>query len=77
MTNLAYVYRLRGRYHEAIEACKEAIRIDPDYAWAHYNLGLTYLKTGNKDGAQKQYEILKDLDRDSADKLLKAIHKGL
>jgi tetratricopeptide (TPR) repeat protein len=31
-----------GRYDEAIEAYKQAIRINPDDAQVHNNLGLTY-----------------------------------
>ena len=29
-------------YKEAIESFKQAIRINPDDAFAHYNLGITY-----------------------------------
>ncbi len=32
-------------YKESIMAYKQAIRIDPDYANAHYNLSLTYDKS--------------------------------
>ena len=37
--------RLRkdGKYEEAIGKFREVIRIKPDYAWAHYNLGMTSL----------------------------------
>ena len=35
-------YDSSGMYEEAIEAYKQAIRINPDYADAHSNLGLTY-----------------------------------
>lgn len=33
-------------YKEAMEAFKQAIRIKPDLAEAHYNLGVTYLNLG-------------------------------
>jgi len=74
--NLGVVYRLLGRYDEAIAAYNEVIRLDPEYASAYYNLGLTHLKLGDKNAVQKQYEVLKDLDRDLADKLLKANYEG-
>lgn len=31
-----------SRYEEAVEAFKGAIRLKPDNAWAHYNLGSAY-----------------------------------
>ena len=33
-------------HKEAIESYKQAIRLDPDYAMAHYNLGLAYNSLG-------------------------------
>ena len=33
-------------YKETIEAYKQAIRINPDYALSHYNLGVAYGKSG-------------------------------
>jgi tetratricopeptide (TPR) repeat protein len=41
---LGYYYYESGKYKEAIEACKKAIRIKPDYAIAYEGLGLTYSK---------------------------------
>jgi tetratricopeptide (TPR) repeat protein len=35
-----------GRYQDAIEALKQAIRIKPDLAEAHYNLGVAYHRLG-------------------------------
>lgn len=59
-----------GRYQEEIEAYKQAIRIKPDYAEAHCNLGVTYLMLGDQGSASDEYKILKDLDSDLANKLL-------
>ena len=39
---IGYCYDELGNYTKAIEAYKQAIRIDPDYAIAHYNLGVIY-----------------------------------
>jgi tetratricopeptide (TPR) repeat protein len=44
--NLGIVYGKSGRYQEAIEAFKEAIRINPDYAEAHNGLGAIYGQSG-------------------------------
>jgi tetratricopeptide (TPR) repeat protein len=42
-----------GRRNEAIEVFKAAIKDTPDFALLHYNLGLTYLRTGKLDDARK------------------------
>lgn len=52
-------YFERGKWKEAIEAFKQAIQIEADYADAHYLLGLSYLAEGNLDGAEA--ELLKVL----------------
>jgi tetratricopeptide (TPR) repeat protein len=73
-SNLAGAYEKLGRYEEAIEAYKQAISIKPD-AEAHYNLGVAYYKSGDKDSALKEYEILKTLDMSMANELLKIINR--
>lgn len=40
--NLGIFYKKLGRHEEAISQHKKALAIDPDYARAHYNLGLVY-----------------------------------
>jgi tetratricopeptide (TPR) repeat protein len=42
--NLAVLYAAQGRYEEARGALVEAIRLQPDYALAHENLGDVYAK---------------------------------
>ena len=39
-------YGLTSKHREAVEAYKQAIRIKPDYAEAHYNLGFSYDELG-------------------------------
>ena len=64
-----------GRYNEAIEAFKQAIRINPDDAIAHFNLGFTYLILKNTGAAFEQYKILKTLDKEEANKLFNHIYE--
>ena len=44
--NIGFCYERLGVYTKAIEAYKQAIRIDPDFAITYYNLGLTYYELG-------------------------------
>jgi tetratricopeptide (TPR) repeat protein len=62
-------------YKEEIESYKQAIRLDPDNAEAHYNLGLTYLCLEDNGSALEQYKILKKLDTELANRLFDLIPK--
>ena len=72
--NLGATYLVLGKQQEAIDAYKQAIRIKPDLASAHFSLGVTYLIIKDKNSARDQYEILKDLDKEKANKLFKLIN---
>ncbi|MEP7342858.1 MAG: TonB family protein [Acidobacteriota bacterium] len=52
----AYELGKEGRHDEAIEKYLASLRLKPDYAWAHYNLGMAYLSTRNPNGALKSCE---------------------
>lgn len=67
---LGETYFELGKIDECIEALNSALGYNPDYQKARYNLGRAYLKTGNRDMAQVQYEILKNARSDWADRLL-------
>ena len=60
---------------EAIESYKQAIRIDPDDAGAHNNLGLAYCGSEDRGSALEQYKILKELDTEKANQLFNHIYK--
>jgi tetratricopeptide (TPR) repeat protein len=62
-------------YKEATKAYKQAIRIDPDDADTHYNLGIAYVYLNDRGSAVEQYKILKSLDSELANKLFKLINK--
>jgi tetratricopeptide (TPR) repeat protein len=59
----------------AIDVYKQAIRINPDYVKAYYNLGVAYLGLGDKSSALDEYKVLNELDKESADTLFKLINK--
>ncbi len=63
-----------GKIEEASEAFNTAVNYSPDFDKARYNLGRAYVKLGNTDMAQVQYEILKNSRSDWADRLLVLIN---
>lgn len=58
-----------NKNEEAIEALNNALGYNPDFEKARYNIGRAYLKIGNRDMAQVQYEILRNSRSDWADRL--------
>ncbi len=58
-----------GKLDESVGALTTALGYDPDLDKARYNLGRAYVKLGNRDMAQVQYEILKNSRSDWADRL--------
>ena len=58
-----------GKSEESLVALSVAVNYDSDFDKARYNLGRAYLKQGDRDAANVQYEILKNLKSDWADRL--------
>ncbi|MCY7345166.1 MAG: tetratricopeptide repeat protein [Pyrinomonadaceae bacterium] len=58
-----------GRTPESLEAFNNAVSYNPDFERARYNLGKAYLKSGDRDSANVQYEILRTNKSDWADRL--------
>lgn len=57
--NLAVAYADMGRNEEAIQALREALRINPNFPEAHiahYNLGVNYERLAQFDLALREYE---------------------
>lgn len=75
-SNMGYCYRKMNQTDKALDAYKHAIALKPGLPHAHEYLGRTLLAMGNKDGANREYEILKRLDAKLAADLLKAIQAG-
>jgi len=67
-------YLESGKADESLNAFNNAVGYDPDFDKARYNLGRAYVKLGNNDMAQVQYEILKNSRSDWADRLLVLIN---
>ena len=67
---LGLAYAKDKKYKEAAEAFAKVVQLKSDYPLAHYNLGYCYLKLNNKEGIQKQMEILKAQDPKLAEELL-------
>jgi Flp pilus assembly protein TadD len=51
-----------GSIDAAIERFEAAIKLFPDDAKVHYDLARTFLRKGQKDGAQAEYQKAKELD---------------
>ena len=70
---LGIAYGILGFNSEAVSALRMATRIKPGYVQAHYALALGYLLLSDKASAMKEYGILKTLDPDLADQLIRLI----
>jgi tetratricopeptide (TPR) repeat protein len=59
--NRGLVYRILGRWDEAIAAFSEVIRIDPHYARAYQNRAVAYSQKGDHAQAAADLEKAKQL----------------
>lgn len=57
----------------AVKALQQAVKVRPNFAQARYNLGVAYFATGNRKGAQDEYNALRRLDPARAAKLQSVI----
>ena len=64
---LASVYRLLGKYHEAIEVLKEMLIRSPEQIDAHYDMGLVYNMLGDQKNARDQFMAFKNACEDWMD----------
>lgn len=58
---LANAYNRKGIHKAAITACKKAIEINPDLAYAHYNLGFAYREEGEERLSAKEFALYNKL----------------
>ena len=59
---LAWAYSSLRKYTEAYTAAKEAVRLDPNYAWYHAGLGRILVELGKPEEAVKELNISVNLD---------------
>lgn len=71
--NLGTVYNDNGNKNEAINALVEAIRLRPDYLKAHYTICIIYSELGDKENTVREFEVIKELDKNVAEKLASSI----
>jgi tetratricopeptide (TPR) repeat protein len=70
---LGQTYQTMERHPEAVEAFKQAITLKPNFAEAHFNLGVLYLELGSETQARQEYLILKQLESEFAEELLRKL----
>jgi len=74
--NIAHLYLIAfDDSAAAIAACKEAIRIKPDYDVGHFYLGTAYWVSGRRGDALEEYRILKPLNSELAESLFNMIYQ--
>ena len=66
---LGRAYYGTGSYRQAVKAFETAVRLKPDFASAHYGLGLSYMEVGDKRSAEKEEQVLRKLKSRLADRL--------
>lgn len=70
---LGVSYRLRSQFPQALEAFAEAVRLEPEWAHARYEQGMTHLAAGEMAAARQVYEALRPTNEELAAQLLIAI----
>lgn len=63
--NLADVTDDQDRFTEAISCLKQCLRLDPDYADAHFNIAAIYERDGQPKGARRHWNNYLEFDHDS------------
>lgn len=71
---MALIYFRRDQFKEAVEPFKQAIALAPQGS-LYLNLGLTYLKLGDRTSALEQQRLLKEINSILAEQLLKRINE--
>jgi tetratricopeptide (TPR) repeat protein len=66
---LGRAYYGTGSYRPAVKAFENAVRLRPNFASAHFGLGLSYLEVGDRRSAEKEEQVLRKLNSRLADRL--------
>jgi tetratricopeptide (TPR) repeat protein len=71
--NLGLAHEGLRNYPEAVAAFRRASQMNPYDTDTNYELGVCLSKSGDREGAIVQYEILRDKDAKAAEKLRRAL----
>jgi tetratricopeptide (TPR) repeat protein len=72
--DIGVTYHHKKLPEKELRAYTRAIRVNPWMVPAHYNMGRLFLSQGNRKLALHQYEILRNLEKTTADKLFEKIY---
>jgi tetratricopeptide (TPR) repeat protein len=72
---IGYCLFYLNNYHDAVSAFSNAVSINPSYVDALAGLGVSYSKLGQKEKAMDVYVKLRNIDGNSASKLLQIINR--
>lgn len=61
------------RHKEAIDACAQALRIDPNYTIAHVTRAEIFAALGNRDAVMREYAALNGVDDELAQQVLELV----
>jgi tetratricopeptide (TPR) repeat protein len=75
LANLGDACLQLGRTEEAIKALDRAATIKSDDVNVHFLLAQSYLRSGNRENALREYELLKGLDGSLAEKFGKLLNE--
>ncbi len=67
LSNLSTLLSDQGKFDEAVDSCKKAISISPDFADAHSNLGNALTRQGKLDEAVESYKTAISIKADFQD----------
>src|SRR5262249_31370976 len=73
--DMASLYERVGDADQAVAACRKMVNLEPERPDWHLELGRLYLRLGRRKPALQEYEALKRLDQNMANKLLKEIQQ--
>jgi tetratricopeptide (TPR) repeat protein len=74
---LGLAYNKQEKYADAVKQFQEAIRLKKDFAFAEADLGYSYIGLGEKEKAQKQVDILYDMNTDQSNALATELELSL
>ena len=64
---LSYIFIELGKFEKAIDACNEALKIDPNLAWTYVTRGIAYGRSSQYDKAIEDFNEAIELDPPDAD----------